>query len=304
MSKVPEDADYTKIVQENAVFGRVSPYQKQLLVRALQQNGKTVCMTGDGVNDVLALREADCAVAVTGASDAARGVADFVLLDSDFSAMIEVLKEGRRVINNIENVASLYLVKTIYSTILTLLYTYLPFPYPFEPLQMSPINSLTVGIPSFFLALEANYQKPEGRFISNVLENSLPAAIVVVFNILVLQLAGVLFHLTRQEVSTMAVLVTGAVGFFLLYVISQPLNWKKNVMLGVLSVAFVAIFVVFKDFFGFSSLFTRNVFFYLPLIFSSRAMFQGLSGVVVVLENVFFRWRRARRDKKQKRKKA
>ena len=120
-------------------------------------------MTGDGVNDVLALKQADCAIAMAGGSDAATSVSDFVLLDKNFGAMVEALKEGRRVINNIENVSSLYLIGTIYSTVLALIFIFIPLAFPYSPLQMNPINSLTVGIPSFFLALERNYKKQIGR---------------------------------------------------------------------------------------------------------------------------------------------
>ena len=298
MSKVDDDSDFGKIAEHNTVFGRVTPYQKQKLVKAMKDNGKTVCMTGDGVNDVLALKEADCGVAMVGGSEAARGVADFVLLDPDFSAMVEVLKEGRRVINNIENVASLYLVKTIYSTVLAVLFIYLPFAYPFSPLQMSPINTLTVGIPSFFLALEANYSRPKGRFIANVLENSVPAAITVIFNIIVIQLAGVAFDLPHADTATMAVLLTGTVGFILLFKVSLPLNWKKRTMIITLLVAFFGMFIIMRNFFEFSSLFTRNVFFYLPLMVSSIRMFSFINRAVVVLEDKYFIWREKRKSKK------
>ena len=287
MSKIDDDQDFSQLVRNYVVFGRVSPYQKRELVRALKEDNKTVCMTGDGVNDVLALKEADCGVAMAKGSDAARSVADFLLLDHDFSSMVEVLKEGRRVINNIENVSSLYLIKTIYSTILSLLFIYLPFAYPFSPLQMGPINSLTVGLPSFFLALEPNYRKPEGKFLSNVLENAVPAALTVILNILIIQLAGKWFQLDYSETSTMSVLLTGVVGFLLLIKLSKPLNWKKNLMIGLLILGFLGSFIVLGDFFNFESLFTRNVFFYLPLIFLSKNSFKSLNSLVVFLEEKY-----------------
>lgn len=190
MSRIEPGADLHALAEEYTVFGRVSPQQKRDLIRALGENGHTTCMTGDGVNDVPAMKEADCSVAMVGGSDAARSACDFVLMTSDFSAMIQVLREGRRVINNIENVSAMYLVKTIYSTILSILYTFLPLPYPFTPLQLTPINVFTVGIPSFLLALRPNFERPEGRFLPNVLENSLPAAVTVILNILIVELAG------------------------------------------------------------------------------------------------------------------
>ena len=152
MSSLDGPIDYKALVDTTTVFGRVTPKQKQSLIQALKGN-HTVCMTGDGVNDVLALREADIGVAMANGSSAARAASDVILLDSDFSRMQNVLNEGRRVINNIERVASMYLVKTIYSLILAVIFMILTNPYPFEPVQLTPINALTVGIPSFFLSL-------------------------------------------------------------------------------------------------------------------------------------------------------
>ena len=300
MSKVSQYDNYKLLASEYTVFGRVSPHQKKELIKGLKENDKTVCMTGDGVNDVLALKEADCAVAMAGGSDAAKSVADFVLMNKDFGSMVEVLKEGRRVINNIENVSSLYLIKTIYSTVLALLFIFLQLAYPFSPLQMSPINSLTVGIPSFILALEANYRKPEGKFLLNVLEHSVPAAITVVFNIMIIQLAGVAFNLRFEETATMSALLTGVVGFVLLYKVSKPLDWKKNLMLAALSLSFLSVFTYFRDFFNFENLFTRNVFFYLPLIFFSRQSFIYINKLVIFLEDKYFEFKEKRRKKKSK----
>lgn len=273
MSRLQGDEDFAVLVEKYTVFGRVSPEQKRELVAALKQNGHTVCMTGDGVNDVLAMKEANCGVAMINGSAASRSAADFVLMTSDFSAMIDVLREGRRVINNIENVACLYLVKTIYSILLSVLYNFIPYPYPFAPLQMTPINTITVGIPSFFLALRSNYKRPKGRFMLNVIENSLPAALVVVFNVLVVQLAGVCFGLSPEETSTMNVLLTGAVGFSLLFRITRPLKTREISLLLILAVAFLLCVFVFGNMFDLVGLFNRNAFFYLPLIYVSPRMF-------------------------------
>lgn len=295
MSNQPEDGNFTRLVEENAVFGRVSPRQKQGLLRALRENGHTTCMTGDGVNDVLAMKESDCSVAMIAGSDAARGASDFVLMSSDFSAMIGVLREGRRVINNIEMVSALYLVKTIYSTLLSLLYIFLPYPYPFAPLQMTPINSLTVGIPSFFLALRANYQRPEGKFLAGILERSVPAALTVVFNILVIQLAGIFFELPFAQTATMNVFLTGAVGFVLLSRVSRPLTGRFKGMLIALSGAFILLFLFLGQFFMLESLLTRNVFFYLPLLYVSPRMFRFLGRLVRKLE----KWWAKRKEKRR-----
>ncbi|MDR0325544.1 MAG: HAD-IC family P-type ATPase [Oscillospiraceae bacterium] len=263
MSRVT--GDLTFLVEENTVFGRVSPSQKRELIRALKGNGHVTCMTGDGVNDVIAMKEADCGVAMINGSAAARSASDFVLMTSDFSAMIHILNEGRRVINNIECVAALYLLQTIYATLLSLAYIILPYPFPYVPLQMTPVGFLTVGLPSFFLALRRNYHKPRDRFVAGILEHSLPAALTVLFNILILQAAGIMFELGQGEISTMNVFCIGIVAFTLLLRISRPVNIYMGVLLSVLGAAFAALFLLGGGFFALDSLFSRNAFFYLPL---------------------------------------
>ena len=282
MSELDENGDFQEIVEEYVVFGRVSPQQKKALIKAIKKNGHTACMTGDGVNDVLAMKEADCSVAMINGSDAARSASDFVLMTSDFSAMVMVLQEGRQVINNIETVSALYLVKTIYSTMLSFIYMFIPHPYPFDPIQMMPINSLAVAIPSFFLALRKNIRKPEGKFLKNVLENSLPAALVVVLSIVYLQMAGILFQLPKKEISTMCVLVTGIIGFSLLYKISKPIDWKiKGLFILLISVFLLSFIVpISRNFIGFDGVLTRNIYFYIPLIYAGPQFFYTLSAFV------------------------
>jgi len=300
MSKVGNDVDYSIVANQHTVFARVSPNQKKELIRGLKQNGYTTCMTGDGVNDLPAMKEADCSVSMVGGSDAARSACDFVLLTSNFSSMVHILKEGRRVINNIEKVSSLYLVKTIYSTILAILYIFLPFPYPFAPLQLTPINIFTVGIPSFILALTPSYHRPEGRFLPNVLENSFPAALTIVFDILMIQLAGYCFNLTRKETSTMQVLLTGAVGFVLLIKVSKPLTVWLKIMIILLISGFAFLFTFFGDFFMLESIFTRNAFFYIPLVYASPHLFLRLNQCVHKLEDFFMKMAQKIRKKKSK----
>ena len=301
MSQVSDDADFNELVEETTVFGRVTPYQKKELVQALKENGHTTCMTGDGVNDILSLREADVSVAMASGSDAARAVADVVLLNSDFSSMIQVLNEGRRVINNIERVASMYMVKTIYSAILAVTFIFLVLPYPFAPLQLTPINTLTVGIPSFFLALEPNYQRIKGHFLTNILRISVPGALTVVLNILILQLASAWFDLSQKDVSTMCVLLTGAVGFQVLLRAAIPLDLKKKIMIITLLIAFLACFFVLGDFFMLTSLFSKNVFFYLPLLLGSRSIFNYISLFMTRLIYEVGKLKTRRKNKKKKR---
>lgn len=298
MTTIEDETDFSELVEKTTVFGRVTPYQKRELIQALKNNGHTTCMTGDGVNDILSLREADVSVAMASGSDAARAVSDIVLLNSDFSSMIQVLNEGRRVINNIERVASMYMVKTIYSAILAVTFIFLFLPYPFAPLQLTPINALTVGIPSFILALEPSYERIKGRFLTNILRISVPGALTVVFSILVLQLAGIWFDLPSTDVSTMCVLLTGTVGFQVLLRVARPLDLKKKSMIILLIIGFLVCFLVFGDFFMLTNLFNRNVFFYLPLLLGSRSIFNYMS---LLMTRVSYKWREIQ-EKRQKKK--
>jgi cation-transporting ATPase E len=277
MSQVGDKPNFGELSERYTVFGRVSPEQKKYLVASLKQARHTVCMTGDGVNDVLALKEADCGVAMINGSDAARASADFVLMTSDFSAMVGVLQEGRRVINNIENIASLYLVKTIYSAILTVYYIFVPFPYPFSPLQMTPINMFTVGIPSFFLALRPLYEKPKGRFALNIIENSLPAATTVVMNILIIRLLGTILNLPESDISTMNIILTATVGFFLLYKVSKPIKWPERIMITMLITAFIGVMFGFGDFLGYTNILSSNALLFIPLMAVSPLIFIFIS---------------------------
>lgn len=152
-----------KVADKYTIFGRVSPMQKQLLIQALKEKGHTVAMTGDGVNDVLALKEADCSIAIASGTDAARNVSQLVLLNSDFQSMPKVVEEGRRSINNLQRSASLFLVKTVYSTILAILFIFLDIRYPFIPIQLTLISVFAIGIPSFILALEPNHERIKGK---------------------------------------------------------------------------------------------------------------------------------------------
>jgi len=227
-----------KAVSEYDVFGRVSPLQKKEFILALKKQGHTVAMTGDGVNDVLALKEADCSIAMKEGSDAARNVSQLVLLESNFDAMPKVVLEGRRTINNIERSASLFLVKTIYATILAVLFLFLTMPYPFIPIQLSLTSVVTIGIPSFILALEPNKERIKGHFLKNVISKAMPAAFTIVCNILLILLSAWAFQLKQIEVSTLSVIMTGYTGFILLYNICRPFNRLRLSL-------FIAMFIIF-----------------------------------------------------------
>ena len=260
-----EAHDYDALAARYTVFGRASPRQKKELVAAMKRNGRTVCMTGDGVNDVLAMKEADCSVAMRSGSGAARGVSDFVLMTSDFSAMKRILYEGRRVINNIETVSALYLIKTIYSAILSILYMIIPAPFPFAPIQVTPINMFTVGAPSFFLTLRGVFTKPEGRFGSNILQFSLPAAITVAANILLVQLAGNLFTLTPEEMGLMRITATAAAGFYALFRLSRPAGGQL-LLFSAYVASFISTVLIFMPFLGVHAGGLHNAALLIPLL--------------------------------------
>ena len=235
-------------VDEARVFGRVTPQQKRELVRALHRRGRTVAMTGDGVNDVLALREADCSVAMASGSAAARNVSEIVLADNDFSHMPEVVSEGRRSINNLQRSASLFLVKTVFTALLALICIVMP-PYPFIPIQMSLLSTAIIGIPSFVLALEPNHELVRGNFLANVLVRSLPASIAIVCALLAELLVGRAIGHSYGEVSSVCTVLVAIVGIALIWKISQPLTSLRVALLLVI-IAIVALgCTVFASFF-------------------------------------------------------
>ena len=221
------------------VFGRVTPGQKRVLVNALKAAGHTVAMTGDGVNDVLALRDADCSIAMAAGSDAARQVSQLVLLDSNFSSLTKVLMEGRRVINNISRAASLFLVKTIYSFLLAVIVIVASEAYPFIPIQLTLISTVTIGVPSFFLALEPNKNRLSGNFLETVLRKALPGALTIVVNIVVVMIIGNILDFSVNELSTMACLLTGVTGLIILYGVCQPLDVKRTILFWAMTIAYV-----------------------------------------------------------------
>lgn len=249
-----EPGDYARAVREYNVFGRVTPDQKRKLVKALQRDGHTVAMTGDGVNDVLALKDADCGIAMASGSEAACQVAQLVLLDSNFASMPKVVEEGRRVINNIQRSAALYLVKNIMSFFLALITLFAGFPYPFVAKQLTLISALTIGIPSFVLALEPNHEMVRGRFMQNVLRRALPGGLTNIVLIVGIELFTLAFTFERTTLSTLATVTMGAVGLLVLYYVSKPLDWKRWLLLGAMTVSFAAAVLGFGSFFSLTPL--------------------------------------------------
>jgi cation-transporting ATPase E len=243
------EQDFEEAVKYYTVFGRVTPEQKRYLVRAFQKQGHTVAMTGDGVNDVLALKDANCGIAMASGSQAASQVAQIVLLNSQFSAMPAIVAEGRRVINNIQRAASLFLVKNIFSFALTLLLLFIDMPYPLLPIQLSLISTFTIGIPSFFLALEPNYARVEGKFMRNVIRRAMPGGLT---NLTIVLLAGFFtstFGLSNEQLNTICVWVMSAVGLVTLYHVSVPFTRLRLAVLAAMTAAMLFSLLVIPAFF-------------------------------------------------------
>ena len=229
--KTPEDIEAA--AKKYNVFGRVTPSQKKELIAALKKQGHTVAMTGDGVNDVLALKESDCSIAMASGSDAAKNIANLVLLDSNFATMPGIVNEGRKVINNIERVATLFITKTVYAVLLALATViFLDNSYPFTPLQLTLISFVTIGFPAFFLALEPNFAPIKKRFLLNILKKSLPGGLSVIIGILVVNILAGIFNYTPAAVSTMCMLLAVAAGMWVVAKVSVPFTTARKVIFG------------------------------------------------------------------------
>lgn len=246
--------DLERAVAEYSVFGRVTPQQKKAMVQALKKQGHTVAMTGDGVNDVLALKEADCSVAMAQGSDAAKNIANVVLLDSNFASMPHIVNQGRRVVNNIRTAASMFLIKTIFSVCLSLLTILFGEAYPFEPIQMSLISACAVGIPTFLLAQENNYDKIDHTFLRHVFMNAFPAAITITACVFVIMQVCQGVYFSTDMLNTACVLVTGWNYMAALKTVYAPLNRYRTVIIYGMQFIFFAASVVLQDLLALGSL--------------------------------------------------
>ena len=277
------DQDIAAAVREYTVFGRVVPNQKRKIVRALQSQGHTVAMTGDGVNDVLALKDADCGVAMASGADAACQVAQLVLLDSDFAAMPKVVAEGRRVINNIQRASALYLVKNILSFFLALITLFAAFPYPFVPIQLTLISALTIGVPSFFLALEPNHEMVHGKFIQNVLRAALPGGLSGLLLILGIEAFVFAFELPIGTLTTLTTLLLLAVGMAVLWDVCKPFTVAHGVLWGGMLILAGAAIALLGGFLGLEHLDMRGmlilIVFLLLVVQTLHSMERGLAAV-------------------------
>ncbi len=272
--------DIKEASEKYTVFGRVTPNQKLVLIKSLKEQGHTVAMTGDGVNDVMALREADCSIAMQSGSDAARNVSQLVLLDSNFASMPSIVAEGRQTINNLQRSASLYLTKTIYSTIIAILFVILPMAYPFIPIQLTFIGALAIGMPSFILALEPNMNRVKGKFLINVLKMAIPGALLVITNIVLVQIYASIFGGGKTDISTLSLYGLAIAALLQLFKCCKPFNNLRRLMCGVLIGLFAVGVLFFKGILGLSRLTLIEIIFMAALIVTSVMLYAVYSVIV------------------------
>ena len=273
LSAVEGPVDYLALSRGYTVFGRVSPEDKRLLIEALKSDGHGVAMVGDGVNDIPALKAADCSIAMAGGSDAACRVAQITLLNSDFEVMPDIVLEGRRVINNITRASSLFLVKNIYSFVLSLLLLALPFAYPFAPIQLTLVSALTIGAPSFVLALQPSRERVRGNFLKNVIIRALPGGLCVAFLTVALLLAGPSLGLSENVVSTLCTLLAGYSGLVVLLLTCLPLNPLRGGLVLLMAAVFTAAVALFP-----------RVFYLVPVADAGRWVLLGFAVLVPLLQ--------------------
>ena len=284
----------SEIINEYTVFGRVTPDKKLEIVKALKAAGHTVGMTGDGVNDVPALKEADCSIAMQSGSEAARNVSNLVLLDSNFASMPKVVAEGRRSVNNIERSASLFLSKTVYSTLLAVIFLFIQRPYLFEPIQMTLINALCIGVPSFFLALQPNTGLICGSFIGNVLKKAIPNGLTVVSAMVAVMVCAGAFGYNTSQLSTLATVILAGISFMFTARCCHPVRSWKIGMLAVLVGGFAFGSLLFPEFFVLIPFSTDMIVCTAAITGASLVMLAGYS---VIANNIADRLRRRKEEK-------
>lgn len=275
MSKINDD-EISNIIEEYNILGRVKPDQKKKIIQCLQQKKHFVAMTGDGVNDCLALKTADCSIAMANGSEAAKNVSQFVLLDSKIDNLPKILKEGRRSINNIERSASLLLSKTIFTIILILACVYLSTEYFFIPIHLTLITMFTIGIPSFILALESNNELVKGNFLLKVFMKSIPSALTVVFNVIIIKLFEIYFNLDPDLCSTLTVFLTATTGFIFLNNICKPYNILRACLMIILLLAFGYCAIFQYSFFNISYINKDTILVFIVLFICSMYIFDKL----------------------------
>lgn len=275
-----KDGEYEEAVKKYTVFGRVKPEQKRKFVSALQKQGNTVAMTGDGVNDILAMKKADCSIAMASGNNAAVQASQVVLLDSNFAKMPMVVNEGRRVVNNIQRSASLFLVKNIFSFLMALFSLVMVINYPLQPAQITLISAFTIGMPSFLLALESNHNRIRGQFIPTVLSKSIPGGITDMLAVSVMVMVGSYMNLDHDQVGTTATILLVAVGMMVMYHISAPLNKFRFSVMALSLAAIVLSIAFFPKLFALKMITTKAIFILIVLFFAEVTIFRWLSKVM------------------------
>ncbi|MEG0404470.1 MAG: HAD-IC family P-type ATPase [Anaerorhabdus sp.] len=248
------DEELTKLILEKTIFGRVTPAQKKLFVESLQKHGHVVAMTGDGVNDVPALKKANASIAMASGSDAAKNASNIVLLDSDFSSLPSVVNEGRRVINNIRSASSMFLIKTAFSVVLSILTVLLSQAYPFQPIQLTIISIFSIGVPTFLLQFEPNFERVDGKFLRVAFRNAIPSAMAIVFGILIGMAIESMYDFPMKVMSTFNAIQTGIIYTFTLYMVYRPLSKYRFAIIFTMQVLLALAFLFGANFLGLTSL--------------------------------------------------
>ena len=281
---LPEDfEELREVVPNYTVYGRVRPEQKQRIVKAYQANGSVVGMVGDGVNDVLALKDANCGIAMAAGSDAAKQVAHIVLMDSNFASMKSIVREGRMIISNIERVSALYLTKTIYSVLLSIIFIILGRTYPFVPIHLSIISTTAIGIPSFILTLEQTETVTSNGFMRNVLRISLPSALTMVIMMLINQVVAGFFGFDSLMLSTYNLILAGCISQMVVWEVCRPMNTRRRVLCIAVGVIFVAAIFFLPGFFSITHILNWRLIFIIPLMILTGYLMQWLTKAVRIL---------------------
>ena len=287
--KTPQDI--ADAVLKYTVFGRVTPDQKRQFVKALKEAGKTVAMTGDGVNDVLALKDADCSVAMASGSDAAAQASQLVLLESDFARMPDVVLEGRQVVNNLQRSGSLFLVKNIFSLLMSMFSILFAISYPLEPSQISLISMFTIGLPGFLLSQVPNKDLIKGHFLTNVLLKALPAGLTNAIVVGALVIYGEVFNVSNYDISTAATMLLAIVGFMILYQISKPMDPMRWGIWGFSIAGFIFCLIFLRDLFAITGMSSRCILLFVVFSVVTEPLFRYLTQIVRKFRNIYLKFR-------------
>lgn len=280
----PVDLSKTRLTDEiilnNNIFVRATPQDKKKIIEVLQNNNHYVAMAGDGVNDILALKQSNCGITIKSGSEMAKNVSEIIILDDDFNSIPNIIKEGRRSINNLQRSATLFLAKTGYAFLLALVFIFINSNYPFEPIQLTLTSVFTIGIPSFILALEPNREKIKGNFFFNVISKSLPCSLTITINIIILTILGSITKLDASQISTLCVIMTAFTGFLLLFRICMPLNKIRLFLIITLIIGFILSILGLRNFYSLTLLNLKMFLFIICLVILSVFIFNLMNIII------------------------